>query len=221
MSKKEFFPRNPLKNSEKVICATFEIKEVVTKWAQNIAWQFNDFGTFVEKAGVKTPIKLTECTEGKTEWGKVMVSFKGITAFNEKIKIAVIFDKEVSELWIIDKGRTRKYRVDRKWEPNTILKVIFYEEIIKENGKAIKIAYSSNMRMYEYTVSERGETFSVCVNENWRYKNNNGIEMQYLNQRGEYNFSVKGGKNQIMTTNPAEILFRVEEKISGLMKIIR
>lgn len=238
MSKKKFFPRNPkkevtdeisevttnnnLKNSEKVVCATFEIKEMVTKWTQNIAWEFDDFATFVEQAGVKTPIKLIECTEGKSDWGKTMAFFKCI-ATNKEIEISIAFDKEVSELWIMEEGETRKYTVDRKWVlGESIPKAIFEEKIVKRNNKEIRIQYSRNCEMYKYTVCKNGETFEVCIDGNWKYETADGIEMRYFAEKEEYVFSVRGGKNQVMTTpNPSEILTRVEEKISELMKFVR
>lgn len=238
MSKKEFFPRNPkkevtdeisevttnnnLKNSEKVVCATLEIKEMVTKWTQNINWGFNHFSIFVEQAGVKTPIKLTECTEGKTNWGKVMYSFKCITGSDKEIEISVVFDREVSELFIVDGEETRGYEIKRNWEPGDFIipEAIFREKIIKRNGKEIRSWYY-DMTMYGYAVSENGETFVVHRGGDWEYENDD-IKMRYLSEKGEYFFFVTGGKNKIMTTpSISEILTRVEKKTSELMKFVR
>ena len=212
---------NNLKNSKKVVCDTVEIKERITKWTQNIAWTFEDFTTLVEQIGVKTPIRLSEVTSENPTWGKAKDSFK-CTASNTEIKLITVFDEEISEIWVVDREETRKYEVKRNWIPGeTIPKASFYEKIVKRNGKEIKSLYFSTGKMYGYEVCEKGERFMVYAGGDWNYETD-GVEIRYLAERKEYSFSVTGGKNKVMTTPKIEqILIRVEEKISKLMKFVR
>ncbi len=140
--RKKFFSRNKetagsemvsAKTEGKVICGTFEF-QIITKWTHGEGWEFNDFATFVELIGVKTPIKVMYLKkEG------LLFSFKCITALNKEVKIHIRFGDfdEFAELWIEEGAEeTRKYYIGQRDEEEAP-KVDLYERTVIRNGKEL------------------------------------------------------------------------------------
>lgn len=127
---------NRSKNEDAIICDTAELKEIITKWAQNGGWQFGDFATFVELTGVKTPIKLSA-------WNEEKHSFKCITALNTEVTMSICFGDWLdtcSELWVTDGEETRKY-ITNCYYGNRVPKVTLQGRTIKRNGKELSAYY--------------------------------------------------------------------------------
>ena len=123
--------------SEKVICDTIQLKEKITKWMQNEGWRFEDFVTFVELIGIKTPIRLSELSEENN-------SFKCITAHKEIIMSIQFgdFSEIFSELWITYGEETKKYAINTNMKKGkTVPEIRFQGRIIKRNGKELYSFY--------------------------------------------------------------------------------
>jgi len=150
MSLRGFFSRNKeteneltsemasAKEENEVLCDTSELKELITKWAQNEGWKFKDFATFVELIGVKTPIKLSD-------WDEKKYSFKCVTALNTEVTIHIRFGDWIdfcSELWVTEGEETRRYITNSNSEKGkTVPKVTLQGRTITRNGKELSSYY--------------------------------------------------------------------------------
>ena len=119
--------------SEKVICDTIQLKEKISKWMQNEGWRFEDFVTFVELIGIKTPIRLSELSEENN-------SFKCITAHKEIIMSIQFgdFSEIFSELWITNGEETKKYAINTNMEKGkTVPEIRLQGRTFIRNGKEL------------------------------------------------------------------------------------
>lgn len=128
---------NNSEKSEKIICDTIQLKEKITKWMQNEGWRFEDFVTFVELIGIKTPIRLSKLNE---EYN----SFECITAHKE-ITMSIQFGdffEIFSELWIAEGGEIKKYVINTNMEKGkTVPEIRLQGRNIKRNGKELHCFY--------------------------------------------------------------------------------
>lgn len=150
MSLREFFSRNKETSNEltsekasakaknEMLCDTLELKELITKWTQNGGWKFEDFATFVELIGVKTPIKLSN-------WNEKKYSFKCVTALNTEVTIHIRFGDWIEfcpELWVTEGEETRRYITNSNSEQGkTVPKVTLQGRTITRNGKELNSYY--------------------------------------------------------------------------------
>lgn len=308
--KKENSTTEPTHNDVNTItCDTVELRDIITKWIQRGGWEFDDFATFVELIGGKTPIKLSKLN-------KENYSFKCITALNTEVTISLDFS--CLELWVRDnKEETKKYIFDNNFDKDKIVpEVTLIEKIITSGEKSLRCCYSefscyrtlkldethtleitvyepdmfneksevsvlrncetieeyllslnnyslnvanvydslikflgfsknditncklisinhtekvnkeiernkvtiTHGKMQEFAITEKGKTYHLFKNGNWKYLSEDGIQIVYLAKNKHYDFSIAGtgSENQIMITNPAEIVNRVKLKISEL-----
>ena len=304
-------------SKDKIICDTIELRELITKWAQNERWNFENFADFLQLIGVKLPVKLSEYHEEDC-------SFKCVTALNTEIRISLFFGdgfEHFSEIRIMEGNETRHYITNTNIGKRKCLpEVTLQSKIIKKNGKELKnyyyeyscyrilklddthvlkieidepdkfdekneifvlrncsaieeyllkldtsslmitevyekiielldfsdkdISKSDNIlfsytetvgkeqkvlskillvkgEMQEYAILEKGETYHVFKNGNWKYLSNNGIKIFYHEETKQYIFSVAGSEQNIMTANPTEMMNRVKAKISKLWKFVK
>lgn len=152
MSIRDFFARNRenenevtsetttniTKNADAIICDTAELKDLITKWTQNEGWKFDDFATFVELTGIKTPIKLSE-------WNEKKHSFKCMTALNTEVTMSIQFGDFIdfcSEIWVTDGEETRRYETNSNIEKGkTIPRATLLGRTITRNGKELSSHY--------------------------------------------------------------------------------
>ena len=83
----------------------FELKKLITNWMENEYWEFTNFSDFLNLAGVKTPVKLSELDKKSN-------SFKCVTNDNKEFRIVLVFNDWVdfcSELRIIDGEKISYY----------------------------------------------------------------------------------------------------------------
>lgn len=125
-----------LKNE--IICEAVGSKELITKWAQNEGWEFENFADFIKLIGVKTPVKIIECDEENC-------SFKCITALNKEIHVTLFFGDGLdfcSEISITDGEETQNYITNTNIKNRKIVpEVILESRIITRNGKELKSYY--------------------------------------------------------------------------------
>lgn len=149
MSLRDFFSRNKevdvvtseakTRNSKsKIACDTAELKELITKWARNEGWEFENFADFIELIGVKTPVKLGEYDEENH-------SFKCVTALNTEIRISLFFGDWIdfcSEIRVTEGEETRRYITNTNTEKGkSVPKVTLQSRNIKRNGKELESYY--------------------------------------------------------------------------------
>ena len=122
---------------KEVLCDTSKLKELITKWTQNEGWKFENFATFVELTGIKTPIKLSDLNDED-------YSFKCVTALNTEVTIHLYFGNWVhsSGLWVTEGEETRLYATNRNYERiKTVPEVILQVRTITRNGKELSSYY--------------------------------------------------------------------------------
>ena len=147
MNLRNFFSRNKdvvtsdakIQHSEnKIVCDTPELKELITKWTQSESWEFENFADFIELAGVKTPVKLSDLDKKSS-------SFKCVTALNKKIYISLFFGTWIEyfpEIHITDGEETRSYIVNSNIEKGkSVPKVTLQRRKIKKSGKELNSFY--------------------------------------------------------------------------------
>lgn len=132
-------PETKIRHSKRdITCDTAKLKRVIKKWTKNGGWKYNNFADFIELAGVKTPVKLSNYNENSN-------SFKCITALGTENSISLSFDewKAFRPQMIVTDGEEKRYYITNtnsqkgKDEP----KVILQNRIIQRNGKTLENYY--------------------------------------------------------------------------------
>ena len=117
---------------------------------ENAGWKFENFATFVELIGLKTPIKLSDLD-------KETDSFKCVTALNTEVTIFLRFGDPVdfyTEIWVTEGEETRAYRIIRK---STVPTVALLERTITRNGKKLCNYYCKHFCDRTLTLDETHE----------------------------------------------------------------
>ena len=100
-------------------------------------------------------------------------------------------------------------------------KILFsYTEKVDGKERILGKILRTNGVMKEYAVSEKGETFHVFDNGDWRYFYN-GMRISYIEEKKNYDFTITGAEDDIIKATPSGILERVERKISELWKFVK
>ncbi len=99
-------------------------------------------------------------------------------------------------------------------------KILFsYIETVGEEKRTRSEISKANGIMQEYAVLEDGETFHVS-RDGWTYLSND-TRIVYLKKQNHHVFSITGTEESITTSNPAETMKRVKERISKLMDFVK
>ncbi len=99
--------------------------------------------------------------------------------------------------------------------------LISYIETVNEEERVRGKIFLTNGRMQEYAILKNGETFHVFKDGDWKYLSDSGIRIVYIEKMKHYVFSITGSEECITTANPSEIMKRVKEGISELLKFVR
>lgn len=67
-------------STQRIDCDTKELKTLIINFTESRGWEFDDFATFLEQIGIKTPVKVNELCNN---------SFKCITALGTEIYISL------------------------------------------------------------------------------------------------------------------------------------
>jgi len=99
--------------------------------------------------------------------------------------------------------------------------LISYIETTNKRERVLSKILLANGKMQEYAVLQNGEVFHVFNNGSWMYSSDI-IRIACLEELEHYIFSVRSSsKENIINTNPSEIMSRVEKKISELWKFVK
>lgn len=172
MRLRDFFSRNNkitlTKTTDKVFFETSEIQTLITDWCNKSGFNVNDFSTLVENIGVKTPILLSNLKTHNADEHSV----KCYTDDNKKITIRICYNAwyGISEIWITDKEKTKRYFIDIYFSKN--IKPCLFKEILSRKSKKlstqIRTEMNENCRQYfcqRILKIDNHYTLEVSINE--------------------------------------------------------
>jgi len=120
-------------------CKDKELKERINNWTKNEGRVFEDFATFLELVGIKTPVQLGNFdTKSK--------SFKCISKNGKEYRILLFFRDRLScspEIHVTEGIETKIYICHSKSDSQPEPKVAYYARNIEEDGKSLHNIYGN------------------------------------------------------------------------------
>ena len=195
MSFKFFSSHNTAKESRHSIndieCENNEIKELITHWAQNEGWNYENFADFMRLIGIQTPIYLSNFNK----WNH---SFRCISADEKELKVSLFYSSGFdwcSEIEIDYGNEKLRFQINSTIKKRNVL---------------------PEVKLISYTVYKNGENYSISKDGYWKYSSNDGIEMVSKGDK----ISIEFSKKLIKDINLNELIKNVMSQIDDITEYV-
>ena len=168
-------------------CCSPKIRKLISSWTKNEGWTFDDFATFLELAGINTPVHLSNLVKDKN-------SFTCTTSDKKILTISLFFGDWLdycSELRVTEGIETKGYECNSKTDNCPQPQVTYKSRNLETDDKSLH-SYYCEYFCHQTLNFNTNHTLKIEFDEPNKYRNNKSDihVLAYANTIEDYLFNL-------------------------------